>query len=164
MRIQTIDYPVPRWLGIGNSGSDYLSIQVVGAVGRSFGYANWVVSTDGFYDNMAFFTNLGGIQAFSGYINNGSGVGPVAIIPSGTASNPVDIRPGSYQDSYGYVGLDLVVETGVATNAYVPLAESGLSYTVTVVGAPAFEVLGGPEPPVECFWTDLVRVQQTGCE
>ncbi|WP_202841946.1 hypothetical protein [Luteimonas saliphila] len=165
MRIQTVGYPAAVLFAAFNDGANYFRLQVSGFTGRTFRVVDADIDTAGFYDNVL----LRGESGFTGtptiYLSNGTD--QTAAIFSGAVSSDVEIRVGGGPDwgtQLGNFALTLEVETGVATGEFVPLAESGLSYAVLTTGSPNIEAEGGPEPPASCFWTDLVRVSQTGCE
>jgi len=163
MKIRTVDYPAPADIPGWNDGARWFRVSIVGAVGRRLRYVNGICAFGGFYDQLAFGISSSGSPG--GYVQNGTGqagtIGPFDGIPASPWYFGIGIGPGGW--SPGYLELDIEIETGVETNDYVPLAESGLSYSINTANDPNIEEVGGPEPPAGCFWTDLVRVQQTGC-
>ena len=164
MKIRTVSYPTPVEIPIWNSGDNYFRVSISGAVGRRVRHLNTTCNTGGFFDNMTFGMSSSGSPG--GYVNNGTGmsggIGHFDGIPTTPWWFAPGIGPGGW--SPGYFEMDIEIETGFETGDFVLLAESGLGYVVQTSGTPNIEEVGGPEPPAECFWTDLVRVRQTGCE
>lgn len=161
MRIQTTDYPSNVLFSPWNSATDYFRVQIDGFLGRRFRVVDADIDTSGFYDNVA----VRGESGFSGtptiYLTNGTGKSGGPLTGATSATVILYIGGGSdWGTQLGNWALTLEVETGIETDEYVPLAESGLSYEIQTLGTPNIEEVGGPAPPPACFWTDLVRVSQ----
>jgi hypothetical protein len=164
VRIQTTGYPtqvaIPGW----NQGDTYFHVNITGGVGRRLRYVDTTCDVGGFFDNLAFGISSSGSPG--GYVQNGTeqtgSIGPFDGIPSSPWWFGIGFGPGGF--SPGAFLMDVEIETGLATNEWVLLAESGVAYSVETLGTPNIEAEGGPEPPAQCFWTDQVRVTQTGCE
>lgn len=165
MRIQTSGYPAPVLFSPWTDPANYFRVQISGFAGRLFRVTDADVDSAGFYDNVL----VRGEVGFSGtptvYLSNGTDQSGSIFSPAVDSSVTLYIGGGGdWGTQLGNFALTLEVETGLATNEFVPLAESGLTYAVLTAGTPNIEAEGGPEPPAQCFWTDQVRVTQTGCE
>lgn len=104
--------------------------------------------------------------SFGGWFLANSDVGS-GLSHTFTASdgNPFDLiivsnDPGNIDPSASFQ-FDLLVETGVATDEFVPLDDT--NGFVSFVGGDVAEIVGGGPGPVECFWTDTIRAYQD-CE
>lgn len=159
MKIQTVNYPeaVTIW-----ADASTFVVSISGMTGRNVRVVDANISTDASFDNVMVRMEAG----FSGtptiYLQNGTGRSGRTFDPATSADVEVHVTS-LMKPQTGSFELTLEVETGVATDDFVPLAESGLDYSVAIVGEPNIEEVGGPTPPEVCFWTDLVRVTQV-CE
>lgn len=164
MKIRSVNFPTPVDIPGWSSGERYFRVHINGATGRTVRIANAICEFGGAYDNMAFGGSTHGSP--HGYLSNTESPATVYLAPfdglPATFWLSIGVGPSGW--SPGFFELDLEIETGVGTNDFVALAESGVEYYTAVLGTPNIEEVGGPAPPAGCFWTDLFRVAQTGCE
>lgn len=156
MKIQTVNYPesVTIW-----ADASTFVVSISGMAGRNVRVVDANVSTDASFDNVTVRMEAGFPGTPTIYLQNGTGQSGRTFDPATSANVEAHVTSLTRPQT-GRFEFTLEVETGVATDNFVPLAESGLEYEVSITGTPNIEEVGGPAPPAECFWTDLVRVTQ----
>lgn len=128
-------------------------IHITGAAGRRVLVLSGTVTTSAYYDNLVL-RDLD--TSWSIWMNNGD------VTPS---PSPIELgdyaRLGLGYPHYDRGTFDLIIgiETGIETNQYVPLAESGVEFSVEIADGLQVD-WEGIAPVEECFWEDLVRVNQ----
>src|SRR5690606_2616325 len=159
VKIQTVNYPeaVTIW-----ADASTFVVSISGMTGRNVRVVDANISTDASFDNVTVRMEAGFPGTPTIYLQNGTGRSGRTFDPATSANVEAHVTS-LMKPQTGSFELTLEVETGVATDDFVPLAESGLEYEVSITGTPNIEEVGGPAPPEVCFWTDLVRVTQV-CE
>ena len=129
-------------------------IHITGAAGRRVLVLSGTVATLwSSYDNLAL-RDLD--TAWSIWMNNGDVTPSPSPIELG---DPTRLTLGTQNYDAGAFDLIIGIETGIETNQYAPLAESGVEFSVEIADGLQVD-WEGIAPVEECFWEDLVRVNQ----
>lgn len=164
MHIQTIGYPTFIAYPAASNGAWYWSINLAGSAEAGFRQLRMVMANA---DGTLNYGNIRVLFAGSGStVHEYEGPDQTKLLSYATPiadgfSNVLKVG-GDGSEYFGSFSFDLEIETATGSGIFEPLSLDNATYVETKAGTDFLEFIA-PDPPEECFWTNLVRVDQV-CE